>query len=265
MTNDATFPRALARAARPFAPVAVALAAVLALAAGPARAQVPDKFTNLKFFPKDIPRADLVEAMRGFSFALGVRCEHCHAGTGGANLRLDFASDEKEPKRKARLMLEMVRAINDEHMSKLGPTATGVECYTCHHGIKTPKRIENILYDIVEEKGLPAALAELEELRKRYYGSGAYDFGEDSLCHLGERLMRTGRLPEAITVLEMNVERNPDGGWARQLLGDAYRDHGDYAKARAAYEVLLRKDPGNDFYRSRMDDLAKREAAAPRP
>jgi tetratricopeptide (TPR) repeat protein len=238
--------------------------AVLTLALAPlaARGQVPDKFTNLKFFPKDISRADLVEAMRGFCFALGARCEHCHAGTGGADLRLDFASDEKEAKKTARLMLEMVRAINGDHIGKLGAEAVRVECYTCHHGVKTPKRIDTLLYEIVEEKGLPAALAELDTLRARYYGTGAYDFGEDGLCRLGERLMKNGRLPDAITVLEMNVAKNPDGGWARQLLGDAYRDHGDFAKARAAYEVLLGKEPDNTFYKSRLEDLSKREAAA---
>jgi tetratricopeptide (TPR) repeat protein len=256
-------PAAAYPARRPFLRArGLALAALALAAALPARAQVPEKFTNLKFFPKDIARADLVEAMRGFSFALGVRCEHCHAGAGGPDLKLDFASDEKEPKKTARIMLEMVRAINADHIGKLGGAAVRVECYTCHHGVKTPKRIETVLYDVVEEKGLPAALAELDALRGRYYGSGAYDFGETAFCRFGERLMRSGRLPEAITVLEMNVARNPDGDWARQLLGDAYRDHGEFAKARAAYEALARKEPDNAFYRSRLEDLAKREAAA---
>ena len=53
------------------------LAATL-LDASPSPAQVPDKFENLKVFPEDIAKAELVEAMRQFCFALGVRCTHCH-------------------------------------------------------------------------------------------------------------------------------------------------------------------------------------------
>jgi hypothetical protein len=45
-----------------------------------ALAQVPDKFTNLQVFPKDISSKELISTMRGFCFSLGVRCEYCHAG-----------------------------------------------------------------------------------------------------------------------------------------------------------------------------------------
>ena len=45
--------------------------------------QIPEKFENLQFFPKDIARDSLINIMRGFSFALGVRCQHCHTGGDG--------------------------------------------------------------------------------------------------------------------------------------------------------------------------------------
>ena len=63
----------------------LALVTALVLAAAPARAagQIPEKFENLQYFPKDIPRDSLVQTMRGFSFALGVRCHYCHAGGDG--------------------------------------------------------------------------------------------------------------------------------------------------------------------------------------
>jgi len=38
-----------------------------------AKAQVPEKFTNLQYFEKTIQRDDLIQTMRGFSFSLGVR------------------------------------------------------------------------------------------------------------------------------------------------------------------------------------------------
>jgi len=249
-------PRAAARFVAP--PRRLALTALaLVLAASPAGAQVPDKFTNLKFFPKDIARADLVEAMRGFSFALGVRCEHCHAGAGGADLRLDFASDEKEPKKTARLMLEMVRAINGDHIGKLGAQAVRVECYTCHHGVKTPKRLDNLLYDIVEEKGLPAALAELDTLRERYYGSGAYDFGESQLNIAAFRLGRANKFDEAMAVLRLNEELYPNSSGMYVFRGNVLLMKADTAGAAAAYREAIRRDTTNNEAKGRLRDIGR--------
>jgi len=229
----------------------------------PARAQVPDKFTNLRELPKTISRAALVETMRSFSFGLGVRCQHCHVAKSDpakGNLDFDFASDEKAPKRTARHMIAMVRKVNDDYIAKLGQAPVKVQCFTCHHGVPSPKTLETVLSETLAEKGLEAALAHYETLRKEFYGSGAYDFSEGPLCRLAERLLRDGRLPEAITLLRMNVERNPEAGWPRQLLGDAYRDSGDLAQARAAYEALLSLEPQNEFYKSLITKLEKLEA-----
>ncbi len=71
---------------------AVALFSALSLAAAAADAQVPDKFTNLQYFPKDISRQQLIATMRGFSFSLDVRCQFCHAAKAGNSLeQMDFA------------------------------------------------------------------------------------------------------------------------------------------------------------------------------
>src|SRR5688572_29248204 len=94
---------------------ALALATALVLAAAPARAagQIPEKFENLQYFPKDIARDSLVQTMRGFSFALGVRCQYCHAGGDGVSFQgVNFASDDKPTKRNARFMLRMVDSLN---------------------------------------------------------------------------------------------------------------------------------------------------------
>src|SRR3990172_11429381 len=78
-------------------------------------AQIPEKFENLQFFPKDVERRALIDRMRDFSGALGVRCEFCHVGEGGPELKnMDFPSDDKETKRTARRMLVMVAAIEKE-------------------------------------------------------------------------------------------------------------------------------------------------------
>src|SRR5215470_15949083 len=117
--------------------------AVLGLSAGAiADAQLPEKFTNLQYFPKDIQREELIQTMRGFSFSLGVRCEYCHAGKPEEHDKTDYASDEKDSKKAARAMLRMVDAINQEYIAKLGTqTQNRVACVTCHHGLGKPKGI----------------------------------------------------------------------------------------------------------------------------
>ena len=87
----------------------LALAATVAGAPAAASAQIPEKFENLRFFPTDIPRDSLLQVMRGFSFALGVRCQYCHTGGDAVSFQgVDFASDDKPQKRNARFMLRMV-------------------------------------------------------------------------------------------------------------------------------------------------------------
>src|SRR5262249_2426952 len=70
----------------------------------------PEAPKNLKYFSKDIAKPDLISKMRQFSFALGVPCTHCH-GTKeqvGFDLQgVDFSTDLKPTKNKARAMLRM--------------------------------------------------------------------------------------------------------------------------------------------------------------
>src|SRR5262249_2980055 len=97
------------------------------------KAQMPEKFTNLQYFPKDTKRDDLMQTRRGFSSSLGARCKYCHDTKDGAPPeKRDFASDAKDPKKIARAMLRMVDAINQEYIAKLGTqTQNRVSCVTC--------------------------------------------------------------------------------------------------------------------------------------
>jgi hypothetical protein len=132
---------ALASAAALFG-VSVAVAQTAQPTPAPA-AQAPfavPPFKNLKVFPKDIARAELLKNMKFFSQSLGVRCTYCHVGTEGQPLStLDFASDAKDHKKTARDMMAMVATLN----SKTLPAATGlpdakVTCFTCHRGSTKP-------------------------------------------------------------------------------------------------------------------------------
>jgi hypothetical protein len=102
--------------------------------------QLPQKFTNLQALPKNIAPADLVATMKGFTAALGVRCEHCHVGEGDDLSKFDFASDAKPTKKITRTMIHMVHHINDEHLKGIGDPKRQpkVTCFTCHRGEQTP-------------------------------------------------------------------------------------------------------------------------------
>src|SRR5437773_9826032 len=124
------------------------LAALMLLVGAPAAvaAQLPEKFENLRYFRKDIPRDTLVNIMRGFSFALGVRCQYCHAGGDGISFAgVVFKSDEKAAKRNARFMIQMVDSINRVVLAALPVRSTppvSVQCVTCHRGLSKPTTLE---------------------------------------------------------------------------------------------------------------------------
>jgi hypothetical protein len=88
---------------------------------------------NVQVLPKDWTPQQVQQFMRStVAPGLGVMCGHCHVA--------DRASDEKKEKVQARKMLQMLMAINDQHLKDVGdPTvAQKVTCYTCHRGTTKP-------------------------------------------------------------------------------------------------------------------------------
>ena len=110
-------------------------------AAPQARRPMP-KPTNLQVLPKDIATPELMSLMRGYTRALGVECEFCHAPDPQTH-RPNFASDDKPEKGTARTMISMTMEINKKYMSTIkDPDATPadktVTCGTCHRGNSMP-------------------------------------------------------------------------------------------------------------------------------
>lgn len=126
-------------------------------AAAPAQAQTESLFKNLQVFPRDISRDELIGSMRVFTRSLGVRCNHCHVVTATEPKEvLDFASDAKEEKKIARVMLSMTTEIDSTWMARVeaaegqsaAPKAMApqdavmsgrVGCWTCHRGKTEPE------------------------------------------------------------------------------------------------------------------------------
>lgn len=220
--------------------------------------QQPSELKNLQYFPKTISRQDLVGIMRGFAFSLGVRCQYCHAGKEGADLKdIDFASDEKETKKTARVMLRMVDAINQDYIAKLGSKTTNrVGCVTCHHRLAKPTTMNALLAETIYEKGIDAAIALYRDLRKKDLGGGQYDFGETPLNQLTESLLKQKKTQAAAAIMELNVEVNtPPSMWSYNLLAMAHKANNEDAKAKADFQKILELNPNDKFARTQLDEL----------
>ena len=100
------------------------------------------KERNLKVLPKDISDADLDSVMKGYSKALNVDCDFCHAEN-KTKTDIDYASDDKPEKEISRMMMKLTAAINKDYFDytivyKAGETMA-VSCYTCHDGFPRPE------------------------------------------------------------------------------------------------------------------------------
>jgi hypothetical protein len=236
----------------------LAILALFALAA-PAPAQIPDEFTNLKVLPKDIGKRELVDIMKSFSGALGVRCSFCHVGESKTSLEgFDFASDDKEAKGVARVMMKMVGDINNNHLAQLehDGEAPRVRCVTCHHGVEEPQTIDNVVLAVAGKDGLDAALARYRELRGEYYGSAAYDFTAGPLNTVAETLAKEQNdVAGAIKVMKVNLEYNPDAPYSHLLLGQLYQASGDNDAAVASVKKSLELDPDNKWAKKMLEQL----------
>lgn len=215
-------------------------------------AQVPDKFTNLQVLPKDIPKPELMNLMRSFSFSLGARCVSCHVGKDNGSLDgMDFAADDKDTKKTARDMLRMVAKINADYI----PKSARVECVTCHRGISKPRTLQAALSEELEKKDLAAAIALYRDLRKQYYGGAQYDFSETSLNLLAESLGRQHKVKEAAAFMELNAENTALTRWGKNLLAMAHRANGETAKATADFQKIVDENPNDAWAKQQLTEL----------
>ena len=104
---------------------------VAATIAGRERQPAGQVFENVDRL-KDTDAGTLLVIMNiGYAKALGVTCSYCHDEN-------NFASDEKRPKRAAREMQVMHRAINDQlrGMKNLSSEVDdrSINCNACHRG-----------------------------------------------------------------------------------------------------------------------------------
>ena len=101
----------------------------IALCASIASAQAPptagERYKSVRVLT-DMPATSIIPTMAFISNSLGVTCAHCHTDV--------YESDEKPMKDKARVMIRMMRSINE---AQFGGRRV-VTCQTCHNGHAVP-------------------------------------------------------------------------------------------------------------------------------
>ncbi len=210
---------------------------VLVLVAVALRAQTP-------------PPADLMPTMRAMADALGVSCNFCHSAERGSGL--------PEPKKDiARKMMAMTRDLNATVQAATGKPATEatrVQCLTCHRGVAIPEQLSDLIWRTLREKGTAAAVAEYRDLRKRYYGHSSYDFSDDTLIGVAQKLMNS-KVDDAMTLLQLNIELNPQSERSYVALAYAYTRKIDDASAITNLEKALEIEPGDNVARGQLEQL----------
>lgn len=234
------------------------------LAATPAFAQnrfPPDSLTNLKVLPRTMTPREVVDVMRGFTRALGVRCSTCHLGEEGQPLTTyDFASDERRGKLVAREMMRMTTAINEQTIARLPErpdSSLQVTCATCHRGVSRPVPLERIIVQAAVASGADSAVRSYRALRETYYGRAAYDFSEGTLVAAAQQLSQQQRFGEALALLDLDNEFYPRGAELMLATGDVHRARGDTASAVKAYRETLVRNPRSQPARQRLTQMGQ--------
>jgi tetratricopeptide (TPR) repeat protein len=247
----------------------VLLTGSLALGQQPASAgqAAPPPMTNLQVWPKDTPRAQVIQTMNAFNESLGVQCNYCHVqdSTG----RNDFASDEKREKRVARQMILLRDSINVMLPAVVGkPAGAGptsgsgapgapvrVLCRSCHHGLPVPRQIADVVTEAAGSVGAAAGLAKYKELRTQYYGGQEYDFSENGLLAIAQRAMTAKNPDDAIAYLQANLEYYPKSARTYQSMAQARNAKGDKQGAIRDLEKAVELDPKNAQARNQLQQL----------
>lgn len=116
------------------------------------------------------------------------------------------------------------------------------------------KSLARTLLATMNEKGLPAAMAQFKELKK----SDTYNLKESEVNTAGYQLLQSGKVQEAIEMFKINVEAFPKSGNVYDSLGEAYLKNGDKELAIANYKKSVALDPGNEAGKKVLEELSKK-------
>jgi tetratricopeptide (TPR) repeat protein len=154
-------------------------------------------------------------------------------------------------------MIAMTKELNtrvETASGKATGVATKVDCATCHRGVPIPKQLGDVLIDTLSKQGTPAAIEQYRDLRTRFYGKAAYDFSEQTLLALSQRVANA-RPDDAVALAKLNLEFYPNSSASYAALAFAYTRKVDDAHAIEALEKAVELDPNNNVARGQLEQL----------
>jgi hypothetical protein len=121
---------------------------------------------------------------------------------------------------------------------------------------ETAQSAAAVLEQVIEESGAGAVAAKYNELKSN---EEQYVFDATEFIRLGHRLLQEDRVPEAVAILEITVERFPDARWSYFLMATAYFRAGlpDLAiENQIKRQVAQEKTQLEEFLKTSGDSLA---------
>jgi cyclase len=116
------------------------------------------------------------------------------------------------------------------------------------------------IYYAIKEGGADAAVRRYDELKA---GSRTeYKFDEETLVGIAYKLYSNERYPEAVRFFELSAAEYPKGDYLTTCLnyiGNAYRRMGERALAEKSYRRTLGVDPGNEYAKRMLDEMASEQ------
>ena len=216
----------------------------------------PPPLTNLKIYPKEIARPELIVTMQGFVRQLGVQgqggCSYCHVGTAP---QWDFASDANPKKDVARRMILMSREITGklpEVTGKQASSITALRCATCHRGMAVPKVTEVALADAVAKGGGASAVQQYKDVRKQ-----SVDYNENALIAYAATLVNGDKADDALALLQANAELDPNHAPTYAAMAQAYAKKNDKDNQIKNLEKAVQLDPNNQQLKRQLEQVKK--------
>lgn len=105
------------------------------------------------------------------------------------------------------------------------------------------RSVGEAMFETITAKGVAAGIEQYRNLRAK--NDADYTFDENELNTLGYRLLREGKIKDAIEIFKINVEMFPRSSNPHDSLGEAYAADGQKDRAINSYKLALMIDPQN--------------------
>ncbi len=242
---------------------------------------------------KGLPSSQLFSLMNFVASSLGVHCDYCHVKNGKEpETGFDkwvWESDDKEEKRTARRMMQMVFNVNQNNKADFRDNP--VTCYTCHRGKIKPAgmpslplavsgheggagtpdakataeglpSVEQIVNKYVEAVGDKTHVANLKTLVMK----GQREASQDRIWPLEITIKEPGKYLAAITIPnqgEIRQSYSGDAGWIKNPNGVHATSPADLAALKHSseiYDIVKVRAPFTNMRVTGRDKIGDREA-----